>query len=193
MRIVIRLLALALLAGTLHTEALAQESISPPDLLSLSLEDLMKIPITSVSRKEQRLDSVPAAVTVITHDDIRRFGITTLPDLFRLVPGMQVAQINSNNWAISVRGFNDLWSNKLLVLIDGRSIYTRSFSGVYWNAADLMLQDIDRIEIVRGPGGSAWGANAVNGVINIVTKAAGATKGTVAQLGRGTYGGTQAA
>ena len=153
----------------------------------------MKIPITSVSRKEQRLDSVPAAVTVITHDDIRRFGITTLPDLFRLVPGMQVAQINSNNWAISVRGFNDLWSNKLLVLIDGRSIYTRSFSGVYWNAADLMLQDIDRIEIVRGPGGSAWGANAVNGVINIVTKAAGATKGTVAQLGRGTYGGTQAA
>ncbi len=175
---------------------------SPPELLAqarardlsqATLEDLLNIEITSASRKEQRADAVPAAVHVITQDDIRRSGITTLPELFRLVPGMEVAQINSNDWAISVRGFNGLWANQLLVLIDGRSVYTRSFSGVFWSAQDLLLEDIDRIEVVRGPGGSIWGANAVNGVVNIVTKTAADTKGALVRLGDGSYEGTQTA
>ena len=106
---------------------------------------------------------------VITQDAIRRSGLRTLPELFRLAPGVQVAQLTSSSWAVSIRGFNDQFSNKLLVLIDGRSIYKRVFSGVFWDAEDLVLEDIDRIEIIRGPGGAVWGANAVNGVINIVT------------------------
>ena len=139
----------------------------------MSIEDLMNIEITSASRKEQRAADVAAAVFVITHDDIRRSGMTTIPDLLRLAPGVQVAQINSNKWAVSVRGFNGLYANKLLVLVDGRSVYNRLFSGVLWDAEDLMLDDIDRIEVIRGPGAAMWGANAVNGVINIVTKSRG--------------------
>jgi iron complex outermembrane recepter protein len=157
------------------------------DLSRATIEDLMNVEITVVSRKEQRADTVAAAVYVITHDDIARSGMTTLPELFRLVPGMQVAQINSNNWAISVRGFNDLWSNKLLVLIDGRSIYTRVFSGVFWSSQDIALEDIERIEVIRGPGGSIWGANAVNGVINIITRSAADTVGTVVSVGGGSF------
>ncbi len=144
-----------------------------PDLSQVSIEDLMNIEITSASRKEQRAADVAAAVFVITHDDIRRSGMTTIPDLLRLAPGVDVAQINSNKWAVSVRGFNGLYANKLLVLVDGRSVYNRIFSGVFWDTEDLMLDDIDRIEVIRGPGAAMWGANAVNGVINIVTKAAG--------------------
>jgi iron complex outermembrane receptor protein len=172
------------------SDALAQ--VKPPDLAHASLEDLLNIEITSASRKEQRVGDTAAAVYVITQDDIRRSGIRTLPELFRLIPGMQVAQINSNNWAISARGFNDLWSNKLLVLVDGRSIYTRQFSGVFWRDQDLTLDDIDRIEVVRGPGSSVWGANAVNGVINIVTKPASETKGPLVRLSGGSFDGTQA-
>src|SRR5205085_274962 len=141
------------------------------------LEDLMKLEITSAARKEQRIETVPAAVYVITQDDIRRSGAQSLPELFRLVPGMQVGQVNSNKWAVSVRGFNDVFANKVLVLIDGRSIYKRTFSGVFWHAEDLMLEDIDRIEVVRGAGGAVWGANAVNGVVNIITKSAAETQG----------------
>ena len=142
----------------------------PPDLSLVSIEDLMNIEITSASRKEQRAGDVAAAVFVITQDDIRRSGMTTLPDLLRLVPGVEVAQINSNKWAVSVRGFNALYANKLLVLVDGRTIYSRIFSGVFWDTEDLLLDDIDRIEVIRGPGAAIWGANAVNGVINIVTR-----------------------
>ena len=116
----------------------------------------------------------------------------TLPELFRLVPGVQVAQINSSNWAVSIRGFNDQFSNKLLVLIDGRSIYQRAFSGVFWDAEDMVLDDIDRIEVIRGPGGAVWGANAVNGVINIVTKSAKDTQGTLVRVGAGTFDRAQA-
>jgi iron complex outermembrane recepter protein len=161
-----------------------------PDLARLSIEDLMNIQITSAAKKEQRAEDVPAAVFVITQDDIRHSGLRSLPELFRLVPGLQVAQLTSSNWAVSIRGFNDQFSNKLLVLIDGRSIYRRTFSGVLWDAEDLVLDDIDRIEVVRGPGGAVWGANAVNGVINIVTKSAKETKGALVRLGGGTFDGT---
>ena len=141
-----------------------------PDLNQMSIEDLMNIEITSASRKEERVADVAAAVFVITRDDIRRSGMTTIPDLLRLAPGVQVAQINANKWAVSVRGFNGLFSNKLLVLVDGRSVYNRLFSGVIWHGEDMVLDDVDRIEVIRGPGAAMWGANAVNGVINIVTE-----------------------
>jgi iron complex outermembrane recepter protein len=183
------LTALRAIAATLLLAASSRvvaAQAAGPELTRISLEDLMNIEITSASRKEQRAADTAAAVHVITSEDIRRSGITTLPELFRLVPGVQVAQINSNNWAISARGFNDLWANKLLVLVDGRSIYTRSFSGVFWGANDLMLEDIDRIEVIRGPGASVWGANAVNGVINIVTRAASETQGALVKVGAGT-------
>ena len=154
----------------------------------MSIEDLMNIEITSASRKEQRAADVAAAVFVITHDDIRRSGMTTIPDLLRLAPGVEVAQINSNKWAVSVRGFNGLYANKLLVLVDGRSVYNRIFSGVLWDAEDLMLDDIDRIEVIRGPGAAMWGANAVNGVINIVTKATADTQGGLVRVDGGRFG-----
>jgi iron complex outermembrane receptor protein len=159
-----------------------------PDLSQVSLEDLMNIEVTSASRKEQRAADVAAAVFVITHDDIRRSGMTTIPDLLRLAPGVDVAQINSNKWAVSVRGFNALYANKLLVLVDGRSLYNKIFSGVLWDTEDLMLDDIDRIEVIRGPGAAMWGANAVNGVINIVTKAATDTQGGLARVEVGRAG-----
>jgi iron complex outermembrane receptor protein len=162
----------------------------PPDLARISLEDLLNIQITSAAKKEQRAEEVPAAVFVITQDDIRRSGLRSLPEVFRLVPGLQVAQLTSSNWAVSIRGFNDQFSNKLLVLVDGRSIYTRTFSGVLWDAEDLVLDDVDRIEVVRGPGGAVWGANAVNGVINIVTKSAKDTQGALVRLDGGTFDGT---
>jgi iron complex outermembrane recepter protein len=186
-------LRLALLVGALSgAAAAASAQVVPlqPDLGRATLEDLMKIEITSASRKGQRADDTPAAVFVLTQDDIRRSGIRTVPELFRLVPGVQVAQVNASNWAVSIRGFNDQYANKLLVLIDGRSIYQRTFAGVFWDAADLMLDDIDRIEVVRGPGGAVWGANAVNGVINIVTKTASETQGALVRVGGGTFDGT---
>lgn len=145
---------------------------TPPNLTGLSIEDLMNIEITSASRKEQRIRDVASAVFVITQDDIRRSGMTTIPDLLRLAPGVNVAQVNANKWAVSVRGFNSLFASKLLVLVDGRSIYNRVYSGVLWDMLDLMVDDVERIEVIRGPGASAWGANAVNGVINIVTMSA---------------------
>src|SRR5437762_2069992 len=159
----------------------------PQDLASATLEDLLNIRITSASRKEQRAHETPAAVSVLTQEDIRRSGMRTLPELFRLVPGVQVARLTSGNWAVSIRGFNDQFSNKLLVLIDGRSIYKRVFSGVFWDAEDLVLDDIERIEVIRGPGAAVWGANAVNGVINIVTKSAAEAQGLLVHVGAGSF------
>ena len=180
----VRLLLFGLVAvpspGLAQTRAL--------NLGQMSIEDLMSIEITSASRKEQRSADAAAAVFVITQDDIRRSGMTTIPDLLRLAPGVEVAQINSNKWAVSVRGFNGLYANKLLVLVDGRSIYNRIFSGVFWDAEDLMLDDIDRIEVIRGPGAAMWGANAVNGVINIVTKATADTQGGLVRADAGRSG-----
>jgi iron complex outermembrane receptor protein len=140
------------------------------DVTSQSIEDLMNIQVTSVSKKEQKLSRVAAAIFVITQEDIRRSGATNIPDLLRMVPGMDVGQIDSDTWAISARGFNEEFSDKLLVMVDGRSVYTQTFAGVFWDGLGLPLEDIERIEVIRGPGGSIWGANAVNGVINIITK-----------------------
>ncbi|MBI1388833.1 MAG: TonB-dependent receptor plug domain-containing protein [bacterium] len=157
--------------------AVPQPERDEPDLANLSLEDLMNIEITSVSKQPERLSDAAAAIYVITSEDIRRSGVTTLPEALRLAPGMHVARIDSNKWAISARGFNDRFTNKLLVLIDGRTVYTPFFSGVYWDAQDIMLENIDRIEVIRGPGAALWGANAVNGVINIITKDSRDTQG----------------
>ena len=159
----------------------------PADLRLATLEELMNMEITSVSRREQRAEDVPAAVYVIGRDEIRRSGLTSIPELLRLAPGVQVAQINANKWAVSVRGFNSLYSNKLLVLVDGRSIYNPAFSTVLWDTEDFLIEDIDRIEVIRGPGGAMWGANAVNGIINIITKTSSATRGGSVQIGAGTY------
>jgi iron complex outermembrane receptor protein len=158
------------------------------DLSSESLEDLMNIKVTSVSKSEQALSRTAAAVFVITQDDIRRSGANDIPDLLRMVPGMDVAQIDASTWAISARGLNGRFSNELLVLVDGRTVYTPTFGGVFWDVLDVPLQDIDRIEVIRGPGGSVWGANAVNGVINIITKRSGDTPGVMLEAGGGNAG-----
>ncbi len=150
-----------------------------------SLEDLMNINVTFAARKEQRVAEVPAAVYVITQDAIRRSGMTSVPELLRLAPGVQVAHIDASKWAVSIRGFNKRWSDKLLVLVDGRTLYNRQFSGVYWDSVNLMIEDIDRIEVIRGPGGAVWGANAVDGVINVITKASEDTRGALVRASVG--------
>ena len=139
-------------------------------LSDLSIEELMNVEVTSASKKAEKLADTAAAVYVITQEDIRRSGLTSVPDLLRMVPGMDVAQMNGSNWAISCRGFNSRFSTKLLVLIDGRSSYTPLYAGVWWDVQDMLLEDIERIEVIRGPGAALWGANAVNGIINIITK-----------------------
>jgi iron complex outermembrane receptor protein len=150
----------------------AQAQNAQPDLTALKIEDLMNVDVTSASKKEQKLSQVPGAIFVITTEDIRRSGATNIPDLLRMAPGLEVAQINPSTWAISARGFNGQYSDKLLVLIDGRTVYTPTFSGVYWDAQDVPLDSIERIEVIRGPGATVWGANAVNGVVSIITKSA---------------------
>jgi iron complex outermembrane receptor protein len=174
----------ALVAAISGLSSFAQQPNSP-DLSQASLEDLMNIQVTSVSKKEQKLSKVGAAIFVITQEDIRRSGATNIPDLLRLVPGVDVAQVDANRWAISIRGLNDQHANKVLVLIDGRSVYSPSFSGVFWDMVDVPLEDIDRIEVIRGPGGTVWGANAVNGVINIITKSAASSQGGLISAGAG--------
>ncbi len=157
------------------------------DLSDLSLQDLMEVEVTSVKKKKGKLKDSPAAIFVITNEDIKRSGVRTLPEALRMVPGMMVTKMESSRWAITARGFNTRFANKLLVLIDGRSVYTPLFSGVYWGAQDLLLEDVERIEVIRGPGGALWGANAVNGVINIITKSSEKTQGTFAEVGGGTH------
>lgn len=142
------------------------------ELADMSLEELSALEVVSVSRKAQRLADTPAAVTVLTAEDIRHSGARSIPEVLRLVPGVQVARIGAGRWAVSVRGFNSRFASRLLVQVDGRSIYSPMFSGVTWTFETLMLEDVERIEVVRGPGASLWGANAVNGVINIVTRRA---------------------
>ena len=156
-------------------------------LKGLSIEELLQTQITSVSKKSEQLFNVAAAVTVITQEDIERSGALNIPEALRLVPGLQVAQLDGSRYAISSRGFNEYFANKLLVLIDGRSVYTPLFSGVYWNAQDTMLEDVERIEVIRGPGATVWGANAVNGVINIITKNSEDTQGGLVTTKVGDY------
>jgi iron complex outermembrane receptor protein len=164
----------------------AQAQSAPTDLTNLQIEDLMNVDVTSASKKEQKLSQVPAAIFVITKEDIHRSGANNIPDLLRMVPGMDVAQVTPSVWAISARGFNGQYSSTLLLLIDGRSVYTPVFSGVYWDAQDVPLDSIERIEIIRGPGAAIWGANAVNGVINIITKSARDMRGGMATATGGT-------
>ena len=173
----------AILALSARSAGLAQNST--PDLTTVSLQDLMNIKVTSVSKKEEKLSKTAAAVYVITQEDIRRSGALNIPDLLRMVPGMDVAQVDANSWAISSRGFNDLYANKLLVMIDGRSVYDPAFGGVSWDLQNVPLEDIERIEVIRGPGATVWGANAVNGVINIMTKSAKATQRALVTSGAG--------
>jgi iron complex outermembrane receptor protein len=161
------------------------ERVEPEELKSLSIEELMEIDVTSVSRRSERVSQAAAAVTVITGEDIRRSGVTTLPEALRLANALHVARADGRTWAISARGFNITTANKLLVLIDGRSVYTPLFSGVFWDVQDIVLEDVERIEVIRGPGATLWGANAVNGVINIISKSARQTQGGLVNAGAG--------
>ncbi len=147
----------------LTTSAMA---VSRIDLTELSLEELMSVEVTSVSRKAEKLAEAAAAVAVVTREDMRRSGATSLPAALRLAPGLHVVRSDASKWGVAARGFNGHFVDKLLVLIDGRSVYTPLFSGVFWEVQDLVLEDVERIEVIRGPGATLWGANAVNGIIN---------------------------
>jgi iron complex outermembrane recepter protein len=156
-------------------------------LKALSIEELMNIEVTAVTKSPVKLAEVASAVQIITREDIRRAGATSIPEALRLAPNLQVAQLNSSAWIISARGFNTVFANKLLVMIDGRAIYTPLFAGVLWDMQNVFLEDVDRIEIVSGPGGTVWGANAVNGVINIITKKASDSQGVFASVAIGDF------
>ncbi len=163
-----------------------QASGKKPDLTELSIEELMDVEVTLTARKPQKLSHAAAAVFVITGEDIRRSGATNMADALRMVPGLHIARIDSNKWAVSSRGFNSRYAYELLVLVDGRVAYSSIFSGVFWEVQDAILEDIDRIEVIRGPGASLWGANAVNGIINIITKSSEDTRGGLVSAGIGT-------
>src|SRR6266853_2356802 len=155
------------------------------DLKQLSLEQLANVEVTITSKEPVTIARTPAAIYVLTSEDIRRSGATSIPEALRLVPGVEVARIDSNKWSLGVRGFTGRLSRSVLVLIDGRSVYTPLFAGVYWQVQDTLLEDVERIEVIRGPGGTIWGANAVNAVINIITKKASETHGVFASTGGG--------
>ncbi|HEY1991529.1 MAG TPA: TonB-dependent receptor plug domain-containing protein, partial [Gammaproteobacteria bacterium] len=157
-------------------------------LADLSLQELADLPVTSVSKRPEPLADAAASVYVISNDDIRRSGARNLPEALRLAPNLEVGQATASNWAISARGSNETYADKLLILIDGRIIYNPIFSGTYWDVENVMLEDVDRIEVISGPGGTLWGTNAVNGVINIITKKSRHTRGTLASAGGGRLG-----
>ncbi len=180
-----RQLAILFALSLITTSSFGADQDQTADLGSLALEDLMKIEVSTVARKQQKMADVAAAVYVISQEDIRRSGATSIPEALRMAPGLNVARIGSSSWAISARGFNGRYANKLLVLMDGRTVYTPMFSGVFWNVQDTLMEDIERIEVIRGPGAAMWGANAVNGVINIITKSARDTQGNLAIAGAG--------
>ena len=193
-------LAVGLLLTVSRASSQTPDSLLPPGALKqLSLEQLMNIEVTSVSRRPERLSETASAIQVITGEDIRRSGASSLAEALRLVSNLQVAQVNGSQWAISARGFDNVLGNKLLVLIDGRTVYTPLYAGVFWDAQNPRLESVDRIEVISGPGGALWGANAVNGVINVITKHANETQGLAIEGGGGTelqhfggmrYGGT---
>jgi len=178
------LLSLTTVSWQAHADSVQEEK--GVNLTNVSLEDLMNMTVTSVSRTEQTMANAAAAVFVITNEDIRRSGVTSIPEALRMVPGLEVARIDSNKWAVSSRGFNGRFASKMLVQIDGRTVYNPIFSGVFWDAQDTVLEDVERIEVIRGPGATMWGSNAVNGIINIITKNAGDTKGGLLSAGGGT-------
>jgi iron complex outermembrane receptor protein len=196
---------LTLLIWLTATGQMARAQSTPNDqkpeenLKHLSLEQLGSIEVTTVSKDPQQVLKTPAAVFVITQEDIRRSGATSIPEALRLAPGVEVARVDADHWSVAIRGFAGQFSKSLLVLIDGRSVYTPLFEGVFWDVQNVMLEDVERIEVIRGPGGTIWGANAVNGVINIITMSSENTRGALVALGVGNvdqgtgsvrYGGT---
>src|SRR5688572_15787448 len=186
------LLAL-IITGLVHGASTAAQPQSPSqaqlaELKKLSIEELAETDITGSGRRPEQLEEVAAAVTVITSDDLRRYGVMNLPQALRLAETLHVAQVGGPAFAISQRGFNITTANKMLVMIDGRTVYSPVFAGVFWEAQDLVIADIDRIEVVRGPGGTLWGANAVNGVIHFIMKNAADTRGTFVNAAAGTDG-----
>lgn len=191
-------LILILTWGSQAEAAAANPEGSGERLAQMSLEELGQVKVTSVSKEPEKIRKTPAAIFVITRDDIRRSGATCIPEVLRMAPGVEVARVDSDHWSVGIRGFGGVLSSKLLVLIDGRSVYTPLYAGVYWSVQNVPLEDIDRIEIIRGPGGTIWGANAVNGVINIITLSSKETQGVQMRTGGGsvdnadasvTYGG----
>jgi iron complex outermembrane receptor protein len=176
--------SLAVISGC----AMAQDVASLPsasELKKLSVEELMNIEVTSVSRRSEKLSETASAIQVITREDIHRFGATRLPEALRLATNLEVAQSDAGQWSVSARGFNSSTANKLLVLIDGRTVYSPLFAGMFWDIQDVLLEDVERIEVISGPGGTLWGANAVNGVINIITRHAKDTPGFLVEGGGG--------
>src|SRR5438132_459768 len=205
LNLVARALMLMALGLVIFSEcAFAQTPPALPSssaLKKLSLEELMNIEVTSVSKRPEKLSETASAIQVITGEDIRRSGASSLPEALRLASNLEVAQVDSRQWAISARGFNSTTANKLLVMVDGRTVYTPLYSGVFWDVQDVLLEDVDRIEVISGPGATLWGANAVNGVINVTTKSAKDTQGLLVSGGGGSelkafggvrYGGTLA-
>jgi iron complex outermembrane recepter protein len=182
---VIAIGALALWSHQPAVEAGAPAQANPQDLKSMSIEQLMEIDVTLGTREPEPVGRTAAAITIVTNDDIRRSGVTTIADALALADGVEVARFNNGTWAVSARGFNATSANKLLVMIDGRIEYSPLFSGVFWNMLDYTLEDIERIEVIRGPGATLWGANAVNGVINIITRHSRDTRGTLLAFGTG--------
>lgn len=178
--------AAVLLCGLYSQPAFAADRYSAEDLMSMKIEDLVNVKVTTLSKREEKYMRTAGAVFVITRDDIRRSGARSIPDALRLAPGLQVSQSNMNQWQIGIRGQSDFFTDLLLVMVDGRPVYTTTFSGVWWVTQNYPLEDIERIEIVRGPGGAIWGSNAVNGVINIITRKAGASRGFRISGGVGT-------
>jgi iron complex outermembrane receptor protein len=184
-KIVVSLLLLIGPVQESRAHAPRSDQEKPSQLKQLSLEQLGNIEVTTASKEPVKVGRTPAAVYVLTQEDIRRSGATSVPEALRLAPGVEVARVDADHWSVAIRGFAGQFSKSLLVLIDGRSVYTPLFAGVYWDAQNVMLEDVERIEVVRGPGGTIWGANAVNGVINIITKSAKDTHGTLSTLGAG--------
>jgi iron complex outermembrane receptor protein len=183
----VRVLVLAgAVSASLGIAAAQTDQTQQKDLSNLGLEELMNVKVTTASKEAQSLSGVPAAVYVVTQEQIRRSGATSIPEVLRAVPGVQIQQLSPSVYSVSIRGMGGRYSDKLLVLMDGRTVYTPSFSGVYWDAQDIDLDLVDRIEVIRGPGGTLWGSNAINGIINIITKSAKDTLGTRASIRTGT-------
>jgi len=180
----LRLLLCLVLASAVPVLAAAQDTLAQ-DLKRLSLEELLNIEVTVVTRQPEPVRSAAASISVITSEDIRRSGVTTIADAIAMADGMHVARFNSGSWNITTRGLNGSTPNKLLVMVDGRNAFSPFFTGVFWSTLDYVLEDIERIEVVRGPGATLWGANAVNGVINIITRSSRDTRGTFVSVGGG--------
>src|SRR5687768_11988193 len=178
------LLLLFLFASARALPAQDPRAVDVQEVTEIDLEDLMKVRVSSPGKKGQSINEVPAAIYVIRNEDLRRTGVTNIPDALRRVPGFQVGRSDANSWTVTARGFTS--ANKLLVLIDGRSVYSPLHSGVFWDVQNVFLEDVERIEVIRGPGGALWGSNAINGVVNVITKTAKDTQGGVVYGGVGT-------